>query len=154
MTPTQAAALARRCRLLLRAGQLTHAQHSIADTLLWSCRAPGTPMVSVSYSRLQRLAHASRDSVVRAIRRLEELGLLRKTKRRVRIGWASRQVTNLYELLAPTESDGRPVHREQEKPPTVVRASPLLEAAISRFQAAFARRQADRSALQLVGTTT
>lgn len=148
MTPTQAAALAKRLRKLLRAGQLTHAQHSLADALLWACRPPGSAMLSVSYSRLQRLAHVSRDTVARGIARLEALGVLRKTRRRVRIGWASRQVTNLYELLAPTESAGQMVSKVQEIP-TV--GSAMLEGAIARFQRAWERRQADKYALQRVG---
>lgn len=149
MTPTQAAALARRLRQLLRAGEITHAQHSLADALLWACRAPGSAMLSVSYSRLQRLAHVSRDTVARGIARLVELGVVRKTRRRVRLGWASRQVTNLYEMLAPaTESDARTVYKGQESPTTVGRERlPLLEAAIASFE----RRRADRYALQRVG---
>lgn len=165
LTPTQAAALAKRLRKLLRAGQLTHAQHSLADAILWACRAPGSAMLSVSYSRLQRLARVSRDTVARGIARLEALGVLRKTRRRVRIGWASRQVTNLYELLVPppsepstrrsagergseTESGGQTVSKVQGLP-TV--GSALLENAIARYQRAWERRRADKYALQPVG---
>lgn len=95
---------------------------------------------------------------------LIELGVVKKTRRRVRIGWASRQVTNLYELLVPpsepsthrsagergsaTESGGQTVSKVQGIP-TVV--SPLLESAIERFQRAWERRQADKYALQRVG---
>ncbi len=148
MTPTQAAALARRLRKLLRAGEITHAQHSLADALLWTCRAPGSAMLSVSYSRLQRLAHVSRDTVARGIARLVELGVVRKTRRRVRLGWASRQVTNLYELLATaTESDGQTVSKVQEITTVERPRLHLLEAAIASFE----RRRADRYALLRVG---
>jgi hypothetical protein len=144
MTPTQAGAYAHRLRVLLRAGEITHHQYALADCLLWSCRRPGAAQTSVSYSRLSRLAHLARATVAAGLRRLEALGLLRKTKRRLRVRWAlgvaSRQATNLYELIVQpgTEFTPRPVLREQENPslPTVVTRPPdhPLEIALRRLQ--------------------
>lgn len=120
-TPIQAGAVMKRARILLRAGALTPHQFTILDCMVWSCRAPGQSLFSVSYSKLQRLAHVSRDTVWRGIARLEALGLIAKTKRRVLVRWAlgiaSRQATNAYRLIVPvdapsTESDRRSVYRE------------------------------------------
>jgi len=96
------------------------------------------------------VAHVSRDTVARGIARLIELGVVRKTRRRVRIGWASRQVTNLYELLAPpcTESAVQTVSKVQGIP-TVV--SPMLSEALDGIRRAMERRHADRYALKRVG---
>jgi hypothetical protein len=119
MTPSNAGALVRRARKLLRAGKLTHSQYVLLDCLVWSCRQPGSDRLSVSYTRLQQLAHQARDTVCRGLRRLGELGLLDRVRRRVRVVWgggvASRQATNVYILRTATESDQRPVHRELQK---------------------------------------
>lgn len=111
MTPTQAGALMRRARMLLRSGDITHHQLTLMDCMVWSCRTPGSDRLTVSYSRLQRLAHMARDTIARGLARLEDLGLFRKVKRRVKMTWgrgvASRQATNMYVLS--TESAEKPV---------------------------------------------
>lgn len=116
MNPTQAGALVRRARTMLRAGDITHHQFALLDCMVWSCRAPGSDRLCASYSKLQRLAHMARDTIARGISRLESLGLIRRVKQRVMVRWglgiASRQATNGYVLN--TESDQRPVNRVLE----------------------------------------
>lgn len=113
-TPKQAGAVMRRARKLLRAGEITHHQFALLDCLTWTCRPTGSDRTAVSYTRLQQLAGMARETVRNALRRFEDLGLLRRIKRRVRVLWggalASRQATNIYVLLAPdTEFAPRPV---------------------------------------------
>jgi len=122
LSPTQAGALARRARRLLRRGLLTHRQLALLDCLLWSCRRPDTGAVVVSYTRLQRLARVARATVAAGLRRLEELGLLSRVKRRVRVLWAnggqrSRQAASAYVLHVPdahSEFSARTVIQGQE----------------------------------------
>jgi hypothetical protein len=148
MTPTQAGHLMKSARLAARAGNLTHAQFQLFDTMLWSCRAPGSPWCSASYTRLAKLAHMARSMVSGAIRRFEELGLLKRIKRRVRVAWggvvASRQATNGYVFTPkPTESGDRPADRGQEiltlASMPEIRKESELEMALSRFSAAIIR---------------
>ena len=106
LSPTQAGAIAKRARKLLRRGLITHRQLALLDCLLWSCRRPDTGAVVVSYTALQRLAHVARATVAAGLRRLEELGLLSRVKRRVRVVWAnggqqSRQAASAYVLRVP-----------------------------------------------------
>ena len=122
LSPTQAGAIAKRARRLLRRGLITHRQLALLDCLLWSCRRPDTGAIVVSYTALQRLAHVARATVAAGLRRLEELGLLSRVKRRVRVLWAnggqqSRQAASAYVLHAPAgdcEFSARTVIREQE----------------------------------------
>lgn len=118
MTPQQAGALMHRARKLLRRGQLTHRALAVLDCMVWSCRPRGGDRAAVSYTRLQKLVHISRETVSRAVRALEDLGLLRRHKRRARVIWggsvASRQATTVYQFLPPTESAHATVHKGQE----------------------------------------
>ena len=105
-------------RRLHRAGALTHAQFAVADVLTWSCRPKGKAAFQVSYDRIATLAHVAHSTVVTAVARLRELGLLVWEKTRLRVVWsagvASRQWRNAYTLLAPvTESDHRPTDSQQ-----------------------------------------
>lgn len=64
----------------------------------------------VSYTALQRLAHLARETIAAGLRRLQELDLLSKIKRRVRLAWANggqatRQATSAYMLHAPTDTE-------------------------------------------------
>lgn len=142
MTSAQAGALVKRGRTLLRSGIITHHQFTLLDCMVWSCRAPGSDRMSVSYSRLQRLARMARDTVGRGLKRLEALGLFRKIKRRVRVYWggavASRQATNIYVL--DTESGQRPVCKE-------LKDITLMPAAVST------RKTALDAALRSLGET-
>lgn len=140
MTPKMAGSVASRARKLLRCGKITRSSFVILDCILWSCRPPGSDRTAVSYSRLQKLACASRETVSKAISSLERYGLLRKIKRRVRVAWGttvvSRQATNLYVLLPPTESTQSTVYPGQVSN----QASPAIERALGRLQAAIRER--------------
>src|SRR5215831_17261511 len=121
LTPADAGAIATRARKLLRRGLLTHHQHILLDTLLWSCRSPSTGAIVVSYSALQRLANMARATVSGGLRALERLHLLTTIRRRVRLSWAngghaSRQATNAYVLHPPanTEFNERTVSQKLE----------------------------------------
>ena len=87
LTPSEAAAVAKRGRKLLRAGRITHRQLALLDCLLWSCRNPITGAIVVSYSALQRLCHVARSTIAEALHVLERLGVLTRIKRRVRLAW-------------------------------------------------------------------
>jgi hypothetical protein len=119
ISPRQATLMMKRARRLHREGHLTHAQFSLFDTMLWSCRVPGRNSCVVSMSRLERLGHMARGTVNTAIQAFERLGLLRKFKQRVRVFWngilASRRSTSIYEFLVPpTESNEPPAYSVRE----------------------------------------
>ncbi|MBV8614933.1 MAG: hypothetical protein JOY66_14380 [Acetobacteraceae bacterium] len=145
LSPTQAGAIAKRARKLLRRGLITHRQLALLDCLLWSCRRPDTGAIVVSYTALQRLAHVARATVAAGLRRLEELGLLSRVKRRVRVLWAnggqqSRQAASAYVLHAPdphSEFSARTVIGIQE---TLIRER-HDNAAVRDAQEALARRR-------------
>jgi hypothetical protein len=111
---SDAAAIARRARKLLRAGRLTHRQLALLDTLLWSCRTHSTATACASYSVLQRLAHLARATIAEGLRVLEQLGLIRRIKRRVLVLWhnggrAWRQLPSEYHFppVSDCEFSGR-----------------------------------------------
>jgi hypothetical protein len=115
MTTADAVSVAKRMRTLLRAGRVTHRQMALVDCLMWSCRNPATGVISASYTALARLAHVARATIAKALCVLEDLGVLTRIKRRVRMTWhqggtATRQATSAY-LLHPshTEFSGRTV---------------------------------------------
>jgi hypothetical protein len=144
MTPAQAGALMRRGRKLLRAGRLTPHQFTLLDCLVWSCRSPGSSRLTVSFTRMAKLAGQARATAIGGIATLERLGVLSRIKRRVRVVWgggiASRQATNIYVLNPPdTEDAGQPALRGQEK------KSRGIEDALDRLGAALrASTQKDR----------
>jgi hypothetical protein len=114
-----AGAIAKRARQLVQDGQITHHQLALLEVLLWRCRRHGQAAACASYSALQRLGHMARETVWAGLARLEELGIVQRIKRRVRVPWlgrnASRQATNCYIFRAPeTGFAGRTVHREIE----------------------------------------
>ncbi len=118
LTPTQAGILAARVRSLRSKRLLTAHQAALADVLLWSARRPGSGLLMASLSTLARLAGQARSTATEGIRRLEELGLIQRIRRRVRVAWggsiASRVVANAYRIVpADTETGGRPA---REKP--------------------------------------
>jgi len=148
--PFDPSPVATRLRKLHRAGHLSHTAYAIADTLLWSCRAPGRDDAQVSYRRLADLAHAGYASAVDAVAVLVRLGVLTKQKTRLRVAWslgiASRQGRNIYRWLAVqraprTESAQQTTTREQVSKP----ASMALEMALSRLGSVLGgRREAVR----------
>ena len=107
LTLNQAAAIAKRGRKLLRRGELTHREWCLLDCLLWTCRRPDSGAIVSSYTALQKLAHQARETVARGLRTLERVGLLSRTKRRLRVAWHQggvrvRQLTNSYRLHPPS----------------------------------------------------
>jgi hypothetical protein len=74
-------------------------------------------MLTASLQVLARLAGQGRSTVAEGIKRLAELGLIQKIKRRVRVAWggsvASRVVANAYRLLVTDTESSRQTAREQ-----------------------------------------
>lgn len=139
MTPKSVGALMTRARQLLQTKQLSLRDVGIFDVMVFRCRTFGARFTSVSLRRLATLAGCCNDTVIAAIRRLEQAGILRKIKRRIRVRWAlgiaSRQATNEYEFLPPTtESTPSTVYREQASSTTVVRRESELERALERLR--------------------
>lgn len=110
LSPSQAGQLAARGRVLLRRRQITVHQAALLEAMLWSARRPGSGLLTASFNLLARLAGQGRSTVAEGIKRLAELGLIQKIKRRVRVAWggsvASRVVANAYRLLAPDTESG------------------------------------------------
>jgi hypothetical protein len=104
--------LIRKARKFLRKGLLTHRELALFDCMLWSTRKPGTDTAVASYTTLQRLAHISRETIAKGLRRLGQLGLMEKIKRRVRVVWggrvASRQATSAYRFRPIATEFGGP----------------------------------------------
>lgn len=117
LSASQAGALATRVRLLRRQRALTAHQAALLDVMLWSARRPGSGVLTASLQVLARLAGQGRSTVAEGIKRLAELGLIQKIRRRVRVAWggsvASRVVANAYRLLAPDTESGSQTAREQ-----------------------------------------
>ena len=152
LCPTAAAAIARAGRHHLRAGTLTHHQHSLLTVLLWGgLRRHGRATLEASLTRLQDRAAMTRETVTSGIRRLAELGLVAVTRRRVRIAWggavASRQATSRYQLLVPSTESGRPTV-PQGLEILVVEASAGQREAAAALAAVRERRAAGRWAAQ------
>jgi len=117
LSPSQAGQLAARGRVLLRRRQITVHQAALLDAMLWGARRPGSAMLTASLQVLARLAGQGRSTVAEGIKRLAELGLIQKIKRRVRVAWggsvASRVVANAYRLLVTDTESSRQTAREQ-----------------------------------------
>ena len=118
LSGSQAGAIATRVRLLRRQRLLTAHQAALADVMLWSARCPGNGVLTASLAVLARLAGQAGSTVIEGVRQLEELGLLTRIRRRIRVAWAagamaSRVVANAYRLLVPdTETDRRSAREE------------------------------------------
>ena len=114
----QAGQIATHARQLLRRRLLTPHQYALLDTVLWAARRPGSATLIASLKVLARLAGQGRSTVADGIRRLEELGLVQRVRRRARVAWigggqASRQVANLYRLMPPDTESGVRTAKEQ-----------------------------------------
>jgi len=145
LSPAQAGAIATRGRLLLRRGAITAHQYALLDVMLWVARRPGSAMLIASLTVLARLSGQARSTVAIGLRRLEELGLIQRIRRRVRVAWggsiASRVVANAYRLIVTdTESGGRAT---QETPDsiTVVEAQSAAALGARRALEEVARRR-------------
>ncbi len=112
MTPQTAQRTAQHARRLLSAHILTPHDYAVFDALLWRCRRPGHADLIVTYAAVARLAGVCRDTAINAVRKLAEIGLIQKIRRRVTLRWgerrsllASRQAANAYVFQAAgTES--------------------------------------------------
>jgi hypothetical protein len=136
LSGAEAGGIAARVRLLRRQRLLTAYEAALADVMLWTARKPGSACLTASLAVLARLAGQARSTATAAVRRLEELGLIQRIRRRVRMPWhggrtASRQVANAYRLIAlATETAGRP-GREQSLIISVIEA-PIAEVKAAR----------------------
>ena len=109
---------------------------------LWSARKPGSGLLTASLGCLARLAGQARSTAIEGIRRLEELGVIQRIRRRVRVAWAgsvaSRVIANGYLLLvSDTETGGRS-GREQ---PLRISLVETPSAAVKAAQEALERRR-------------
>ena len=150
LCPSAAAAIARAGRHHLRAGALTHHQHSLLQVLLWGgLRRQGRATLEASYTRLADRAAQARATLAAGLRRLVELGLVAITKRRVRITWggvtASRQATSRYSLVAPA-TEFRPQTVPQGLEILIVEAPGDVREAQAALARIAARRRAARDA--------
>jgi hypothetical protein len=133
-------------RRLLRKGLITHREHALLEVLLWNCRGHGGSVARASYSRLEFLAHVCRETVARGLRRLEELGFIRKELTYLRVAWmlgtARRQGVSLYHFNEPATEFG-----DQ----TVGKAPKNLSAMTPSNEVLEARRQLEEIARRRVG---
>lgn len=110
MNPEQVGAVMRFAGRALEVGTMTAKAHALLHAMIFRCRAPGCALLSASYPKLMKMAHSARDTVAKCLAQLEQLGVLRRTKTRVRVAWlggtASRQGTNTYEILVPHTASG------------------------------------------------
>jgi hypothetical protein len=149
LSPAHAGAIAKRSRRLLRRGKLTHRQFALLDTLLWSCRRPGSGVAVASYSALQKLVRIARETLAEGLRQLEALGLLSKVKRRVRVAWhnggqQSQQAMNAYVLHAPADTSAEHSEFAGRTVPTEIEITHRVEpspAAVAAAREALARRR-------------
>lgn len=122
LSPSQAGQLAARGRILLRRRQITAHQAALLDAMLWSARRPGSAILTASLKVLAKLAGQGRSTVAEGIKRLAELGLISKIRRRVRVVWggsiASRQIANAYVLRAEDTESGNRI--TDIKPQTII----------------------------------
>jgi hypothetical protein len=151
LTPADAGAIAARARKLLRRGLITHCQHVLIDTLLWSCRTAGTTAASASYGTLQRLAHMARATIAVGLTALERLGLLQRVKRRVLVVWhnggrAWRQLPNEYRFTRPADCEFS-ARTDSKTPDITILARPAADAA-KASEALAAVRERRRSAVE------
>ncbi len=151
MSPNQAARLAAHARRLRAAHILTVYDHAVLDTMLWRLRRPGFGNFTADYKSIAKLAGVCRTVAIKAVNKLQELGLLAKTCRRVRVMWgarkgimstASRQISNAYVLvlLPDTESVSRAADKgigsESTKPMESKVCLQGIEAALAGLAAA------------------
>lgn len=148
MTPHAAQRTAQHARRLLTAHILTPYDYAVLDALLWRCRRPGRADLIVTYTAVARLAGVCRDCAIEAIRKLTQIGLIAKIKRRVLVRWgpdrsllASRQAANCYVFRAPDTESPRPAvdkgkGRIQESEGTVQPKESPLDRALERLACA------------------
>lgn len=144
---SQAAAVAKRGRRLLRAGRISRTDFCVLDCLLWSCRDPASGSIVASFTGLCRLVRCARATLAAALRRLEATGILARVRRSCLVRWAHgglqrRMLANRY-ILNPgnCEFTSCTVDRYESTSLEVASAAP---AEVSAAQAALRRIAAQR----------
>jgi DNA-binding Lrp family transcriptional regulator len=145
----EAGDIATHARYLLRRRVITPFQHALLDVMLWGARKPGSATLIAPLKALARMAGQGRSAVAEGIKRLEELGLLQRIRRRVRVTWigggqASRQVANLYRLIVPHTESMRRTAKEQ---PLIISILTAPTEAVKAAQEALERRRAAVAAM-------
>ena len=114
MDPRATGRLCAQAARLLRAGQINAKAFAVFNCLVHHLGRPRHhSFVDASYAEMQALLHERRETVVAAIGRLCDVGLLRKQKRGSLIEWRRgkrwAQLANRYHLSPPpfSESGGR-----------------------------------------------
>jgi hypothetical protein len=111
LAPYQAAQIARRGEKLLQRRLITAHQYALFQIMLWRARKPGSATLMASMRVLAQLAGQARSTVIEGLKRLEELGLIARIRRRARVVWlgsvASRVIANAYRMIAPDTETGR-----------------------------------------------
>jgi hypothetical protein len=123
MTPDAARRMAQHGRRLLTARIISPTDYAVLDALLWRCRRPGRSDLAVDYRSIARLAGVCRDTAIGAVRKLADIGLIQKIRRRVNVRWgrgreclASRAIANGYIFRPPqTESARQTADRGDER---------------------------------------
>jgi hypothetical protein len=148
LSPSQAGQLAARGRVLLRRRQITVHQAALLDAMLWGARRPGSGILTASLKVLARLAGQGRSTVAEGIKRLAELGLISKIKRRARVVWggsvASRQIANAYVLRAEDTESGCRTAKIKPQTITYILESPGSAQQAAQEALAARRRQVER----------
>ena len=109
-------------------------------------------MLTASLKVLARLAGQGRSTVAEGIKRLAELGLISKIRRRVRVVWgaiASRQIANAYVLQADDTESGK--RTAEIKPQTIISVlrTPTPTQRAAQEALAARRRQIERNLLRV-----
>jgi Helix-turn-helix domain len=118
LSPNHAKRIAAYGRGLRELRLLTPHDFAVLDTMLWTLRKPGEAALEPSYADIARKAGVKRDTVISAVKKLVQFGLLTKTKRWLIVQWGraasnltARQRPNLYvfasfplELATPSPS--------------------------------------------------
>lgn len=145
MTPQAAARIQKHARRLLTARILSPAEFAVCDALLWRCRAPGRSDLAVAYASIARLCGIAVSTTVGAVAKLVAIGIIAKTKRRVRVQWgrglyASRQIANAYQFLRnSTGSDDQPTDKVIERFIPTIKNKTAPKIALDAVLASFAK---------------
>lgn len=145
MLPAQAQRTAAHGRRLLTFKTITPTDYAVLDAMLWRLRRPGRWELAAPYKTIARLAGVCRDTAIASVRKLIEVGLVQKIKRRIRVAWgrnraniASRQAANTYVFRAPsTESASPAVDKGIARVLPSIDSNSALERALSRLGAVF-----------------
>jgi hypothetical protein len=115
MTPDAARRMAAHGRRLLTARILSPTEYACLDAMLWRLRRPGRADLTADYRSIARLCGIAVSTAVLAVRKLVDIGLIAKTRRRVRVVWgrggacvASRVIANAYRFATICTGSDRP----------------------------------------------